>query len=56
MWIEDGLSWNGSNNESEKESDLDREWQRRRDQFHTVTLYTDLLIGSLIEFVYVDFF
>ncbi|KAL8149941.1 hypothetical protein AgCh_006810 [Apium graveolens] len=46
LWIEDGLSWNGSNNESEKESDLDREWQRRRDQFHTIGYRDGLMAGK----------
>lgn len=39
---EDGSSWNGSDNDVEKPSDMDREWWRRRDQFHTVTLQTEI--------------
>ncbi|WOH14736.1 hypothetical protein DCAR_0934258 [Daucus carota subsp. sativus] len=46
LWNEDGLSWNGSNNDSEKESDLDREWQRRRDQFHTIGYRDGLIAGK----------
>lgn len=46
LWNEDGLSWNGSNNELEKKSDLDREWQRRRDQFHTIGYRDGLMAGT----------
>ena len=42
LWNEDGSSWNGSDNDVEKPSDMDREWWRRRDQFHTVTLQTEI--------------
>ena len=33
---DDGSVWGGSNEEFDIETDLGREWQRRRDQFHTV--------------------
>ena len=33
---EDGSLWDGSDDGVDKVSDLDREWQRRHDQFHTV--------------------
>ncbi|KAM7486120.1 hypothetical protein LguiA_002129 [Lonicera macranthoides] len=36
VWHENGSSWNGSIEEFDKASDMDREWQRRRNQFHTV--------------------
>ncbi|KAE8690391.1 Detected protein of confused Function [Hibiscus syriacus] len=32
---DDGSLWGGSDEELDKTSDLDREWQRRHDQFHT---------------------
>ena len=35
-WCEDELSWNGSDGELDPSSDLDREWQRRKKQFHSV--------------------
>ena len=35
VWHENGSSWNGSIEEFDKASDMDREWQRRRNQFHT---------------------
>lgn len=31
-----GSLWDDSVEELDRESDLDREWQRRHDQFHTV--------------------
>lgn len=34
--FDDDCLWDGSDEEVERSSDLDREWQRRRDQFHTV--------------------
>ena len=33
---EDDFFWDGSDQELENPSDLDRDWQRRREQFHTV--------------------
>lgn len=41
---EDGSLWGGSDDELDRESDLDREWQRRHDQFHTVILWSLLWI------------
>ncbi|KAK6914313.1 hypothetical protein RJ641_021634 [Dillenia turbinata] len=32
---EDGLLFDGSDEEVDKSADLDREWQRRQNQFHT---------------------
>lgn len=37
LGLEDGSLWDGSDDELGKSSDLDREWQRRHDQFHTVS-------------------
>lgn len=37
---EDGSLWDDSDHEIEKASDLEREWQRRHDQFHTVCSVT----------------
>lgn len=34
--VDDGSLWGDSDEELNKASDLDREWQRRHDQFHTV--------------------
>lgn len=34
---DDGSLWGGSDEGLEETADLDREWQRRHDQFHTVT-------------------
>ncbi|CAN1125005.1 hypothetical protein LINPERPRIM_LOCUS31426 [Linum perenne] len=33
---DDGSLWDGSYNGINKPSELDREWQKRRDEFHTV--------------------
>lgn len=38
LWYEDEAS--DSTEKLEKSSDMDREWQKRREQFHTVTLYS----------------
>lgn len=46
LWNEDGLLWNGSDNDVEKASDLDREWQSRRDQFHTIGYRDGLIAGK----------
>ncbi|KAL8128076.1 hypothetical protein AgCh_014867 [Apium graveolens] len=35
LWNEDELSWNVPDNDVEKTSDLDREWQSRRDRMDT---------------------
>lgn len=48
-----------SENDVKKASDLDREWLSRRDQFHTVTLQTEidyyemsLCIGTYLTFLF----
>ncbi|WOG91081.1 hypothetical protein DCAR_0310329 [Daucus carota subsp. sativus] len=46
LWNEDGSSWNGSDNDVEKPSDMDREWWRRRDQFHTIGYRDGLIAGK----------
>lgn len=38
LWDDDETLWDNSSEEVNKASDLDREWQRRRNQFHTVIL------------------
>ena len=40
---EDGSLWGDSDEELDKASDLDREWQKRHDQFHTVLDNLDFL-------------
>lgn len=46
LWHDDGSSWNGSNEELDKASELDREWQRRREQFHTIGYRDGLMAGK----------
>ncbi|KAL1822513.1 hypothetical protein ACET3Z_009291 [Daucus carota] len=46
LWNEDGSSWNGSDNDVEKPSDMDREWWRRRDQFYTIGSRDGLIAGK----------
>ncbi|CAK7325049.1 unnamed protein product [Dovyalis caffra] len=41
-----GSLWGGSDEELERESDLDREWQRRHDQFHTIGYRGGLIAGK----------
>ncbi|XP_002513103.2 protein YAE1 isoform X1 [Ricinus communis] len=43
---EDGAFWGDSDEELHKSSDLDREWERRRDQFHTIGYRDGLLAGK----------
>lgn len=43
---DDGSLWGGSDEEFDIETDLDREWQRRRDQFHTIGYRDGLLAGK----------
>ena len=38
LWYEDASLWDGSDEGLAKASELDREWERRHDQFHTVSL------------------
>ncbi|KAA8537302.1 hypothetical protein F0562_027011 [Nyssa sinensis] len=45
-WHEDGSSWADSNEELDKASDLDREWQKRRNQFHTIGYRDGLTAGK----------
>ncbi|KAJ0037531.1 hypothetical protein Pint_23834 [Pistacia integerrima] len=42
----DGSLWGGSDEEFDKSSDLDREWQKRRDQFHTIGYRDGLIAGK----------
>ncbi|XP_062094729.1 uncharacterized protein LOC133800713 [Humulus lupulus] len=44
--LDDDSSWNGSDVELDKSSDLDREWQRRRDQFHTIGYRDGVIAGK----------
>lgn len=46
LWHEDGTSLNGSDEELDRASDLDREWRRRRDQFHTIGYRDGLMVGK----------
>ncbi|CAK9175094.1 unnamed protein product [Ilex paraguariensis] len=46
LWLEDGSSWNGSIKELDHTSDLDREWHRRRYQFHTIGYRDGLMAGK----------
>ncbi|KAB2084682.1 hypothetical protein ES319_A05G350900v1 [Gossypium barbadense] len=43
---EDGSLWGGSDEELDKTSDLDREWKRRHDQFHTIGYRDGLIAGK----------
>ncbi|GAV76161.1 Yae1_N domain-containing protein, partial [Cephalotus follicularis] len=43
---EDGLLWGGSEEELDNASDLDWEWQRRHDQFHTIGYRDGLMAGK----------
>ncbi|XP_022743089.1 uncharacterized protein YAE1-like [Durio zibethinus] len=43
---EDGCLWGDSDEELDKSSDLDREWQRRHDQFHTIGYRDGLIAGK----------
>ncbi|XVE99851.1 hypothetical protein REPUB_Repub03eG0237200 [Reevesia pubescens] len=43
---EDGSLWGDSEEELDKASDLDREWQRRHDQFHTIGYRDGLIAGK----------
>ncbi|KAF3437460.1 hypothetical protein FNV43_RR20213 [Rhamnella rubrinervis] len=46
FWHEDGSLWDGADQEVAKESELDREWQRRHDQFHTIGYRDGLIAGK----------
>ncbi|KAK8522961.1 hypothetical protein V6N13_076184 [Hibiscus sabdariffa] len=43
---DDGSLWGDSEEESNRTSDLDREWQRRHDQFHTIGCRDGLIAGK----------
>lgn len=45
---EDGSLWGGSDEELDKTSDLDREWKRRHDQFHTVLTIQNFLFPLFV--------
>ncbi|XP_024984660.1 uncharacterized protein YAE1-like [Cynara cardunculus var. scolymus] len=45
-WCEDGSSWNGSDGKFDPSSDLDREWQRRKNQFHAIGYRDGLIAGK----------
>lgn len=46
LWCEDESSRNDAIEELDNVSDLDREWQRRRNQFHTVGYRDGLMAGK----------
>ncbi|KAK9282731.1 hypothetical protein L1049_010951 [Liquidambar formosana] len=46
LWHDDGSLWDGSSEELDKSSDLDREWQRRRNQFHTIGYRDGVIAGK----------
>ncbi|KAE8704439.1 Detected protein of confused Function [Hibiscus syriacus] len=43
---DDGSLWGSSDEELDKTSDLDREWQRRHDQFHAIGYRDGLIAGK----------
>lgn len=43
---EDDSFWDGSDQELEKSSDLNRAWQRRREQFHTIGYRDGIIAGK----------
>ncbi|XVE51353.1 hypothetical protein DITRI_Ditri02bG0033600 [Diplodiscus trichospermus] len=43
---EDGSLWGDSDEELDRANELDREWQRRHDQFHTIGYRDGLLAGK----------
>uniref|UniRef100_A0A1S4DX60 Essential protein Yae1 N-terminal domain-containing protein n=1 Tax=Cucumis melo TaxID=3656 RepID=A0A1S4DX60_CUCME len=43
---DDGSLWGGSDEGLEETADLDREWQRRHDQFHTIGYRDGLIAGK----------
>lgn len=43
---DDGSVWDGFSDGLEKSSELDREWQRRHDQFHTIGYRDGLIAGK----------
>ncbi|KAI3827063.1 hypothetical protein L1987_01125 [Smallanthus sonchifolius] len=45
-WCGDGSSWNDSDGKLDLSSDLDREWQRRKNQFHAIGYRDGLIAGK----------
>uniref|UniRef100_A0A6N2M916 Essential protein Yae1 N-terminal domain-containing protein n=1 Tax=Salix viminalis TaxID=40686 RepID=A0A6N2M916_SALVM len=43
---DDGPLWDVSDEELDRESDLDREWKRRHDQFHTIGYRDGVISGK----------
>ncbi|KAK3012562.1 hypothetical protein RJ639_009353, partial [Escallonia herrerae] len=48
LWHEDETLWEGSKEVLDKSSDMDREWQRRRDQFHRLEKKLLHKMGSIL--------
>ncbi|CAH1440717.1 unnamed protein product [Lactuca virosa] len=46
QWCEDESSWNGSDEKLDPSSDLNREWQKRKNQFHAIGYRDGLLAGK----------
>ncbi|KAK4414527.1 hypothetical protein Salat_2865700 [Sesamum alatum] len=46
LWYDDGSSCEDSVEKLNRTSDMDREWQRRRDQFHTLGYRDGLIAGK----------
>ncbi|KAL4561761.1 hypothetical protein LXL04_033935 [Taraxacum kok-saghyz] len=46
QWCEDGSSWNGSDEKFDPSSDLNREWQKRKKQFHAIGYRDGLIAGK----------
>ncbi|KAG8391152.1 hypothetical protein BUALT_Bualt01G0158100 [Buddleja alternifolia] len=46
LWYDDGSSCEGSVDKSNKTSDMDREWQKRHNQFHTIGYRDGLIAGK----------
>ncbi|XP_023773145.1 uncharacterized protein LOC111921796 [Lactuca sativa] len=46
QWCEDDSSWNGSDEKLDPSSDLNREWQKRKNQFHAIGYRDGLLAGK----------
>lgn len=47
LWSDDGDLAHDSTDKLDKTSEMDREWQRRHDEFHTVSLHKFNLIYSI---------
>ncbi|KAI3511023.1 hypothetical protein L1887_18164 [Cichorium endivia] len=45
-WCEDGSSFNGSDEKLDPSSDLNREWQKRKNQFHAIGYRDGLIEGK----------